>query len=130
MLALPVSIGLTLFLSSCGDQDTHGKIMADALNLLEELATTLEKTKDQESARSAAGQILHLTESFRKIAERSNAVGKPTPEVRAALTENYGDLRTTILARIRSASARAKNLNNEELTSSLGKLGAAWSSLP
>ena len=129
-LALPVAAGLAVMLSSCGEQDTHERIMTDTLNLLEELATTLEGASNKESARSASEQILNLAGKFEEIADRSDAVGKPTTEIKKALTESHGDRRSRVLARIGTASSRVKTLKDERLSDSLRKLGEIWSALP
>ena len=129
-LALPVSVGLALVLSSCGEQDTHGKILADTLTLLEELADSLEKAAEKEGARSAPEQVLRLVEEFEEIADRSDAVGKPSADTKKALSEKYGERRTRVLARLEAASKRARTPGDNRLITSLQRLGEVWSSLP
>ena len=123
-------VGLGLVLPSCGQKDTHEKVMEDTLELMEQFATALERARDNESARQAAREIEELVGEFDEIAERSNAVGQPTPEVAQDLAKKFAKRRMKVLERISSATTRASSLEEESLLDSLDHLGKSWSAIP
>jgi hypothetical protein len=104
--------------------------MGDTLELMEQFATVLEQASDNESARQAAREIEELVEEFDEIAERSDAMGKPTPEVAQDLAKKYFTRRTKVLGRISSATTRARSLDEGSLLESLEHLGKSWSTIP
>lgn len=129
-IAALAAAGLCLVLPSCGQKDTHEKIMGDTLNLMEQFATALEQARDNESARQAAREIEQLVEEFDEIAARSDAVGKPTPEVEQDLAKKFAERRTKVLGRISSATTKARSLDEGSLLESLEHLGKSWSAIP
>ncbi len=129
-IATLAAVGLCLVLPSCGQKDTHEKIMGDTLELMEQFATALEQARDNESARQAAREIEELVEEFDEIAERSDAVGKPTPEVAQDLAKKFSKRRTKVLGRISAATTRARSLDEGSLLESLEHLGKSWSTIP
>ncbi len=104
--------------------------MGDTLELMEQFATALEQASDNESARQAAREIEELVEEFDEIAERSDAVGNPTPEVAQDLAKKFLKRRAEVLGRISSATTRARSLDEGSLLESLEHLGKSWSTIP
>ena len=129
-IAALAAVGLCLVLPSCGQKDTHERILGDTLSLMERFATALEQARDNESARQAAREIEGLVEEFDEIAARSDAVGKPDPEVAKDLARKFAARRTKVLERISSATPRARSLDEGSLLESLEHLGKSWSAIP
>ena len=121
---------LSLGLSSCGEKDTHQKIMTDNLVLLGRVASILEDVENEESAKAAAKELETLIEEFEVIAERSDAIGKPTAEIEDSLNNSYDKQRTQIHQRLTTATEKAKaTQGNKTLLETLDRLGKTWNKI-
>ena len=141
-----VSVALLCFLlASCGERDTHQKIMVDSLALMEKVATTLETVKNEDPgepagteeakkaaleraalAKAAAKKIDALVEKFDEIAERTEALGKPSIEIEVEINEKNRETRKELHDRIKKATDTAKSLGDPTLLQALDKLGKSW----
>ena len=124
-----LTVVFSLALSSCGEKDTHQKIMTDNLVLMGQVATILEDVKDDNSAQSAAIDLEGLIEQFDVIAERTDAIGKPDAETESTLNKAFEKQRAEIHKRLTSASTTAKETGNKALLETLDRLGKSWSKI-
>lgn len=144
-----LSVALLCFLfASCGAKDTHQKIMVDSLALMEQVATALESVKNEDPgepagaeeankmaleraavAKAAAKQIEALVEKFDKIAERTEALGKPSSEIEEEINEMHDKTRKELHDRIKKATGTAKALGEPTLLQAMDRLGKSWKHL-
>lgn len=80
---------LCLFCTSCGD--SHDKVTKDSIDLMNEMAETIEGMKDESSKKKGEETLKKLEKEFEKIKERQDALGAPDTEVAKALKEKYGE---------------------------------------
>ncbi len=76
-------------LTSCGEKDTHEKIMEDTLGLMERVVAVVEEVQDKDTAEAAAEKLDDMVGDFEKVAERIDAIGDPDEETEKALKEKF-----------------------------------------
>ncbi len=87
--ALITSVLIAALMTSCGGKDSHEKIMEGALGLMEDVVAIMEDVKDKDSADTAAKKLDGLVGKFEKLADRSDAIGKPDEATEKALEEKF-----------------------------------------
>ena len=119
---------LALSLGSCGEKDTHDKVMRDTHDLMAQLATVLESVEDEESGKAAAAKLDVLVARFEEIAARNEAIGPPDASTIEVLNEEFEERRAKI--RERFEALKLKTLADQPaLKEAFDKLGAEFEKL-
>lgn len=101
--AVAAALLLAALLTSCGEKETHQKIMADTLGLMDRVVSAVESVEDKQSAEAAAQKLEDMVGDFEQIADRIKGIGEPDEATEKALEDDYAKRREEIMQKMESS---------------------------
>ena len=103
MIALLFGVVL---MSGCSGPDTHEKVLADAIQLLNHMADSMDSITDADSALRFAENINSLKPSFQILKARMEKLGPAPLEMQAGLKTKYEPAMLEVQAKLAKSSMK------------------------
>jgi hypothetical protein len=91
---------LAALAAGCGTRDTHDGLLAEHIAGLNEFNAILEGVTDETSAQAAAPKIDDWVERMQGLKQRSDALGRPTPDQEKQLQAKFEPQITDVMHRL------------------------------
>jgi hypothetical protein len=103
---------VSLGLHSCSD--SHESLSKDMLNQLEKLVVVLESVDSNTKPADFEAKMKPIIEKMGELRNREKAVGKPTPEDKARLTDQFEKDFNAMRTRIEAATIKARSVEGAD----------------
>ena len=103
---------LALTFSACSD--SYESLTEEAIDLMDEMATTLDSIDGPESGKAVVAKMEKLGKKGEDLKKRMDAMEKPSDELEKKLEEKYKDQMKKVMERIMKAAPKTATLSPED----------------